>query len=297
MQKLTLFFTLLLTISCFGTAQQSNILVDAEWLSNRFKQDDIVVLHIGREDDFQKEHIPGAVYISSRAYTYDDESQNIVFDRPEDAVLKEIFESRGISNSTDVVIYTPGPWIPLVTRLYWTLDYLGHGNKTYILDGGLVAWKAAGFFTSDIEAVPQKGNFKLKPSGTLLADTNHMKASIENKRNSIIDCRSEVYYNGIESTHGARSGRIPSAKNIPYTSLYEASDIGAYKFKSLNDLESIFSSRGLDKDEPIVLYCHIGMQLTVVYTAAKMLGYRNIKMYDPSFNVWGKDESLPVELN
>ena len=38
------------------------------------------------------------------------------------------------------------------------------------------------------------------------------------------------------------------------------------------------------------------MQLTTVYTAARMLGYKDIKVYDGSFYEWGPDDSLPIEL-
>ncbi len=294
MKKLNLLWLLFLASPVFLIAQQSDILIDADWLLGKINDDNVVILHIGAQNDFDKEHIPGARFVSPGDYTYDDRERNIVFDRPEDAVLKSYVESLGISNDTEVVIYTPVNWIPLVTRLYFTFDYLGHGNKTFILDGGLVAWKAAGGKVTTESSKPEPGKFQITPNRKLLADTEYMKASIEDDNNTIIDCRSEAYFNGIKPTHGARIGRIPSAKNIPYTSLYEASDIGAYKFKSLSDIEQIFKNQGLNNTEPLVLYCHIGMQLTVVYTAAKMLGYKNLKMYDPSFNVWGKDDSLPV---
>lgn len=288
-----LVFLLILSLHSFG--QETEILVDANWLSDKLEKDEVVVLHIGMEKDFDKEHIPGALLVGPGDYTYDDQENNIIFDRPEDDVLKGFLESKGISNETTVVIYTPSNWIPLVTRLYFTLDYLGHGDKTYILDGGLVAWKESGKgVSSEVTQPTSKGSFKVRPNSALLADTDYVFESIENESNTIVDCRSEVYYTSIKPTRGARLGKIPTAKNIPYTSLYEASSIGAYKFKRLDDLKAIFKAQGLDENQPLVLYCHIGMQLTVVYTAAKILGYTDIKMYDPSFNVWGKDESLPV---
>ncbi|MEO9484442.1 MAG: rhodanese-like domain-containing protein [Ekhidna sp.] len=295
MQKIKL-LCLLFLVTCFSAiGQKTPILLSSDQLSQKITSGNVVILHVGTKEDFEKEHIPGALFVSPGDYTYDDEENNIVFDRPEDSVLKSYFESLGISNDTEVIVYTPVNWIPLVTRLYFTLDYLGHGDMTSILDGGLVAWKASGREVTKEVMETQKGNFEIKPNSSLLADTKYMKSSIENQGNTIIDCRSEAYYKAIKPTHGARLGRIPNSRSIPYTSLYAASDIGAYKFKSLKELENIFNSQDLDNKEPLVLYCHIGMQLTVVYTAAKMLGYNNVKMYDPSFNVWGKDDSLPIE--
>ena len=59
------------------------------------------------------------------------------------------------------------------------------------------------------------------PDGSLLADKDYVLKSIERGENMIVDCRAEVYYKGIEASHGGRKGRMPGAKNIPYTSLYE----------------------------------------------------------------------------
>ncbi|WP_370087213.1 sulfurtransferase [Ekhidna sp.] len=297
MQKLKLLILFSLLIPCLGVAQKSSILVGPEWLDKRMQNENLVIFHIGKEEDFKEEHIPGAIYLSSRDYTIGTEDRSIVFDLPTDEDLKALFEKNGLTNETDVVIYTPANWIPLVTRLYFTLDYLGHGHKTYILDGGIVAWKNGGRAISTDVISPKKGVFKISPNKALLADEDYMLASIENTGNTIVDCRSEVYYKGIEPTHGARPGRIPTAKNIPYTSLYEPSDIGAYQFKSLEELETIFKAQGLSKDEPLVLYCHIGMQLTVVYTTAKLLGYKDVRMYDGSFHEWGPNENLPIELD
>jgi thiosulfate/3-mercaptopyruvate sulfurtransferase len=37
--------------------------------------------------------------------------------------------------------------------------------------------------------------------------------------------------------------------------------------------------------------------MTVVYTAAKLLGYKEVKVYDGSFHEWGPDKSLPIEID
>lgn len=288
-------WVLFLLISSGTGFAQSSILVDADWVNRQNEEGDIIIFHISREENYNKEHIPGATFISHREYTFDDEEKDLVFDRPSDSVLKDLFEAKGVGNDKEVVIYTNENWIPLVTRLYFTLDYLGHGDKTHILDGGLAAWKASGYEVTAEVTSPERSDFRIKPNPNVLADLQYMKASVEDKGNTILDCRSEVYYNGIQATHGARSGRIPGARSIPFTSLYEASDIGGYAFKTLPELKGIFLNQGLTEKEPLVLYCHIGMQLTVVYTVAKILGYKDVRMYDGSMHEWGKSDSLPME--
>ncbi len=293
MKNIYLSLIVILMASASISAQNSR-LVDSEWLKDRIQKDNLVIFHVGTKKDYNKEHIKGAQLMAPSEYTYEDDVR--VFDLPTDEELKALFESKGVSNTTDVVIYTPKSWIPLVTRLYFTLDYLGHGQKTYILDGGLVAWKHAKGVISDEKPTIAKGTFEIKPNASLLANKDKMLASIDDAEVDIVDCRAQVYYAGIEPTHGARKGRVPTAKTIPYTSLYQETDIGAYKFKSLEEIAEIFDAQGLKNDRDLVLYCHIGMQLTVIYTAAQMLGYKNIKIYDGSFHEWGPDETLPIEV-
>ena len=87
-----------------------------------------------------------------------------------------------------------------------------------------------------------------------------------------------------------------NAKTIPFTSLYQKNDNGSFTFLPKKELEKIFDDQKLDKDKQIILYCHIGMQLSAVYVAAKYLGYEDEKVYDGSFYEWGPNEALPIEL-
>ncbi|MEP5613306.1 MAG: rhodanese-like domain-containing protein, partial [Cyclobacteriaceae bacterium] len=209
MKNIYLSFIAMLLITSGLSAQKSS-LVDAQWVQKRMESGNLVIFHIGREEGYKDEHIEGAIYIEPSEYTYQDDVR--VFDLPTDQELKDVLENKGLSNSKDVIIYTPKNWIPLVTRLYFTLDYLGHGGKTYILDGGLVAWKAInGKVSSRIPEVV-KGSFEIKPNMNLLASKEEVLAGIESEEVDIVDCRAQVYYSAIEATHGARKGRVPGAK-------------------------------------------------------------------------------------
>ncbi len=295
MQKLKLFGLPLLFFSFALPAQQADILVSTDWLKSHLNDKNLVIFHIGSENVYEAEHIPGAVYFSPDEYTFEDARH--VFDLPSDQALKTLMESKGLSSTSNIVIYDAENWLRLATRLYLTLDYLGYASQTHLLEGGLPTWKAAGGQVSTKLPAPTKGNFAIKPNAALLADKAYVLKSISDAKNDIVDCRASVFYTGIEATHGARNGRVPGAKTIPFTSMYEKNSAGAYQFKSLADLDAIFKEQGLSKDSELVLYCHIGMQMTVVYTAAKLLGYKNVKVYDGSFIEWGPDKTLPIEID
>ncbi|MFN8650559.1 MAG: hypothetical protein U0133_01495 [Gemmatimonadales bacterium] len=49
-----------------------------------------------------------------------------------------------MGNDSRIVIVFSSDWISPATRVWLTLDFLGLGRRTALLDGGLAAWRAAG---------------------------------------------------------------------------------------------------------------------------------------------------------
>lgn len=275
---------------------QSQIPISAQSLQGKLGKKDLVILQVGNKENYDKEHIPGAQYIGENTFTIDVAPHT--FDLPPVNDLQALFESKGISNNTQVVIYTDGNWVSATTRLFFTFDYLGLRDHVSILDGGLIAWKTEGGKTTDEIPSVSKGTLKLTPRTNLVVDKEYIRDNLNSKNVKIVDCRAEAYYQGIEvlEMHGGRKGRIPGAKSIPYTTIFDNADDGSYHFKSPEELKKIFEQQGLSKNDQIIVYCHIGLQLTCVYTASQILGYPNVKVFDGSFHEWGADKSLPVEL-
>jgi thiosulfate/3-mercaptopyruvate sulfurtransferase len=286
---------ILLNIPLFAQKDKS-ILVTPDWLSERINDDNLVLLHVDNEKAFNNSHIPGAQFISWKEYTYEDEDQ--VFDLPSTEGLKEMFQNKGINNNSLIVLYVESNWIPMMSRVYLTLDYLGLSKNVYLLDGGLALWKVQGRTTSTEITEPKTGDFTVNIKENLIVNADYVQEAINNPNINIVDGRAAVYYQGIEAGNGGKSrkGRIPGAKTIPFTSLFEKKENGSFTFLVKNDLEKIFKDQGLDKTKELLLYCHIGMQLSAVYVVAKHLGYKHVKVYDGSFYEWGPDESLPIEL-
>jgi len=294
MQKLI--FMLSAVVLSHAAMAQSNILLDAAALKEKLGKKELVILHVSQEDLYKKEHIPGAQFVQEGSFTIDEGSH--AFDLPPVSDLQTLFESKGVTKNSQIVIYTDGNFKPVTTRLLFTLDYLGFGNQVSILDGGLIAWKASGGKITNEVPPTIRSSLQLTPRKDLVVDKEYVRNNLGKQQTTIIDCRAAVFYQGIEvlEMHGGRKGRIPGAKSIPFASLYDKTERGSYEFKSLVELKKIFDQQGIKKGDQIILYCHIGLQLTVVYTASKLLGYDNVKVFDGSFHEWGADKSLPVEL-
>jgi thiosulfate/3-mercaptopyruvate sulfurtransferase len=56
----------------------------------------------------------------------------------------------------------------------------------------------------------------------------------------------------------------------------------------------LFKAAGIKPGDTVVSYCHIGQQATVIYFAAKRLGFTAL-LYDGSWDEWSRKPDLPIE--
>ncbi|WP_236030980.1 rhodanese-like domain-containing protein [Ktedonospora formicarum] len=89
--------------------------------------------YVGARDEYEQEHIPGAVYIdwSSDIVDHDDavEAQIAPAER-----FAEVLGRLGIGNQHLVVAYDSHPASQFSTRLWWALNYYGH-TQVVVLNG------------------------------------------------------------------------------------------------------------------------------------------------------------------
>ncbi len=117
----------------------------------------------------------------------------------------------------------------------------------------------------------------------------------ENSQYVIIDSRAMSEIIGERKMdHVARGGHIPGAKFIEWNKI---SDLKNKKsFKSAQELKAVYEKYGVDKDKTIYAYCMVGAGRGSEHiTALKLLGYKNIKVFTGSWDVWGNDMNLPLK--
>src|SRR6516164_3118517 len=114
------------------------LVVSTQWLAEHLSNPNLVIVHIGHhESDYRAGHIPGARYLSMDNFATGDEAPGTELLPPDE--LKKNLEAIGIGDNSRVVYYAPD-WDPMATRLFFTMDYIGHGNQAALLDGGLDQW-------------------------------------------------------------------------------------------------------------------------------------------------------------
>ncbi len=291
--------SILLSVTAFGWAPtqkrsehsvRKSMIVTTDWLSEHLKDDSLVLLHVGEKDEYLAGHIPRAQFITT-ADISTPRGEGLSLELPPVEQLKATFEKLGVSDKSRIVIYFGKDWVSPTTRVFFTLDYLGLGDRTSVLDGGLPAWRAEGRPVTTLVEAPKTGTLKPKVRKDLVVDAAWVSANLNKPGSAILDARATQFYTGAEAGRMPRGGRIPGARSIPFSSLVDDPN---NKLKNASSLRGLFEAAGLKDGDSIATYCHIGQQASLLYFAARYLGY-DAHLYDGSFEDWSRRGELPVE--
>lgn len=266
-----------------------SLIVSTEQLAQHLKDDSLVLLHVGEKDEYKAAHIPGAQFIQL-ADISTPRGQGLALELPAVAQLQTTFEKLGVRDKSRIVVYFGKDWVTPTARVFLTLDYLGLGDHTSILDGGLPAWHAEGRPVTTEVRTPAPGKFTPRLNTKIVVDALWVNANLNKPGVMILDARASKFYTGEEVGRMPRGGHIPGARNIPFDSVVEDSN----KFKSVETLRQLFNTAGVKKGDSVTTYCHIGQQASLLYFVARYLGYE-AHLYDGSFEDWSHRPELPVE--
>jgi thiosulfate/3-mercaptopyruvate sulfurtransferase len=288
MKKIAL-LALLICMLGNSIAQDRPILVDPTWLKDHINDPGLVLLQVNSmEMDYTKEHIAGARFLWT-GWLAPNTPQGS-FNAPDSKTATEILQQLGISNDSHVVLSHSYNEVSPTARMFLTLENLGLRGQVSFLNGGLEAWKKAGYpTTKDIPTV-KKSKFVAK-QGSLLVDKDYVLKTLNGTTGVVVDARVKDVYDGAP-TGFPRDGHIAGALNIPFTEMCDANSM----FKPNDQLAAYFTPVVPDKDKEIVAYCFIGQTACAVYMAGRILGY-DMKIYDGSMQEWSRIESLPMEKN
>jgi thiosulfate/3-mercaptopyruvate sulfurtransferase len=286
----TIIFTSSLLVPAQSPKLNESLIVTTDWLAKHLNDDSLVLLQVGEKDEYTASHIPRAQFVQL-ADISTPRGQGLTLELPPVDQLKATFERLGISDNSRIVIYFGKDWVTPTARVFMTLDYLGFGDRTSILDGGLPAWRADGKPVTAEIVEPKKGNVTPHPNNKLIVDATWVKENLSNPNVRILDARAPQFYTGAEQGRMPRGGHIPHAKNIPFSSLVEDSN---NKFKAPTALRDLFNAADVKANNSVATYCHIGQQASLLYFVARYLGY-DAHVYDGSFEDWSNRAELPVE--
>lgn len=274
-----------------GVAQPrtSPVFVSPQWLSDHLGDPGLVVLHVAfSRPEYQVGHIPG-----SRFLWYDwlvTSTPDASTEMPSSVQADTVLEGLGVTDSSRIVLVFTGTNITFAARIFLTLEYFGIGHNASILDGGLEAWKSGGRpLTKDVPGHPRT-RLVVHPETKVTVNAEEVRSGLADPHTAIIDARDRRFYDGVGGGIG-RPGHIRGARSIPYSSLLDSTT----HILDHASLEKTLSAAGIDPSMRLFVYCHVGQQASLVYAAARALGYQ-AAVYDGSYQEWGlKGDEYPVE--
>ncbi len=270
------------------------VLVDTEWVAAHLNDPKVRLLE-SNEDVllYETGHIPGALKLD----WVGDLNDPVVRDYLDKAHFEQLMSRLGIANDTTVVFYgDKNNW--WATYALWVFKLFGH-EDTRILNGGRKKWIDEGRELS--KEVPQYPATQYQAKERADAEIRAFRDDVLQSlgKVALVDVRSPDEYTGKKlhmpeyPQEGAlRGGHIPTAQNIPWA---QAANEDA-TFKSREQLEQLYTGKGITPDKDVIAYCRIGERSSHTWFVLKyLLGYNNVRNYDGSWTEWGNSVGVPIE--
>ena len=270
------------------------VLVDTDWVAAHL--DDPKVRLLESDEDvllYDTGHIPGAQKLD----WVGDLNDPVVRDYLDKGHFEQLMSRLGIANDTTVVFYgDKNNW--WATYALWVFKLFGHQDAR-ILNGGRKKWIDEGRpLTKDVPHYPPaQYHAQERNDAEIRAFREQVLESLG--KVALVDVRSPDEYTGKKlhmpeyPQEGAlRGGHIPTAQNIPWAQA--ANEDGT--FKSREQLEQLYTGKGVTPDKDVIAYCRIGERSSHTWFVLKyLLGYNNVRNYDGSWTEWGNSVGVPIE--
>lgn len=294
-------------------------LVETEWLAAHLAEPKLRVIDArwrgdeSSRDLYQAGHIPGAVHLDWQLdFGYTREGVRDLLLPPDR--FAEVMAAAGIGHDTVVVAYAEMDYSG-AARLWWALRYYGH-EQVVVLNGGLTKWLAEKRPLSTDTPRPTPAVFTPRPQPqwlTTAAEIEQVCGSLQ-PDTRLVDTRPREQYLGravwtprgslylppgqttveIGARRPMRAGHIPGAVHLHASANL---DPAAWTYLTPEALRARAKSAGLQPEQRVITYCGVGISASLGLFSLYLAGYRHLALYDASWEEWGTDPTLPVEID
>ncbi|MGB8164830.1 MAG: sulfurtransferase [Nitrososphaeraceae archaeon] len=270
------------------------VLVDTDWVDQHKNDPKVRVAEVDYDPtaNYTLGHVPGSVLIDWKADINDPLTRNIITKQACESLLQRV----GVNDDTTLVLYGDfNNWFAAFA--FWVFKYYGY-KDVRLMNGGRKKWLEEDKpVTKDIPS-HAKGNFKAsEPDSSIRVFLRYVRDTLGSK--ILVDVRGPKEFTGeilappeYPTEHAQRGGHIPGAVNIPWAQAVNENGT----FKSADELQKLYQSKGVAADKEVISYCRIGERSSHTWFVLKyLLGYPNVKNYDGSWTEWGNMIDNPIE--
>jgi thiosulfate/3-mercaptopyruvate sulfurtransferase len=272
----------------FITAAELNRMIES-------KDPELIIIAVANAADYHLGHIPGAIRLWRPDYEAGPEAEGGVRDNivPAEGFTK-LMHKAGVNPGSKVVLYD---YKYDATRLWWAFYYYGK-TDVRVLDGGIKAWKDAGYPTDFLPARNRApGAWVAKITyPAMRVHTSDILALKDRKDAQLWDTRGDSEFCGREIKQDAhRAGRVPWAVQADYV-LVKKKENDA-EWRSAGEVRKVMKKLGFDRKKEQYFICQSGVRTTqwIITLYAMGLPIENLHNYDGSWIEWSLDTSLPIE--
>lgn len=279
----------------------STTLITAESLAQRLREDPAGLLvcdcsfdltdPAAGEKAFLAGHVPGAVYLHLDQHLSGAKTgRNGRHPLPQLKDFTDQLARLGASRDTQLVAYDSSGGM-YAARLWWLMRWAGHRSAA-VLDGGLPAWRAAGFEMETGPARPRTpGSFVPTESLVRTVDHAQVRANLATGDMLVVDARAPDRFRGENETLDAVGGHIPGARNRLFKDNLQPDG----RFKPAEQLRAEWQAvAGGRSPETLISQCGSGVTACHNLLALEHAGLPGAALYPGSWSEWSQQPGAPV---
>ncbi len=265
-------------------AEPPALLVTFDELQRRLGDPDLRLLDTRPRGEYDKGHLPGAVWVDARAAEALAARPGGLTDR---AAWESWIEPIGIGPDTRVLVYDAKRQLD-AARLWWLLRYLGV-ERVGLIDGGFPSWEHQGRpTTTEVPKIAPR-SLRVRFRAERLATRADVLRALERGGAQVIDARSEAEHTG-DQRRSKRAGRIPTACRVEWSDLVDKDG----RFLDEATLRARLARAGVKAGEPVITHCQSGGRASVDAFAFERLGLAT-RNYYLGWSDWGNADETPIE--
>lgn len=269
-----------------------DVLIDTQWLADHLNDSNLRVVEVDMSPKpYENSHIPGAIFWNILT----DLLQPNLRINLDPTAIEKLFSRSGITNNTTVIAY--GSYPGTGAFIFWLLKLFGH-RDVRVLNGGHQKWmKERRPITAELSTFAPT-QYKAEPlDANLRVLHQEVQTAINHPKRILLDVRTPQEYRGehflMKPPEGTeRAGHIPGSVHLEHILTLNSDGT----FKSFDELQALYHSKGITPDKEVFPYCAIGARAGYAWFVLKyLLGYPKVRNYDGSWNEWSRLPDVPIE--